>query len=408
MNAAASMRSVTIVGASLAGVSAARALRAQGFDGKITVVGDEPNEPYDRPPLSKGFLDGTVREPELGLLGSSDTALDVQWVLGKSVVGLDARAKSLRLFDGTNIKSDGVVIATGATARGLNQRALRSVHTLRSLADAEALRSEFQPGRRLVVIGGGFIGTEVATVAARLGLDVTVVQRGTLPLRRTFGGDLAAGLASRYAQQGIALHANVQVESINGPGAVTSVTLSNGMVIPTDTVLIAVGSIANDAWLQGSAVQLGNGVVCDAGGGTSVPGVVAAGDCASWFDVQSRKYVRDEHWTAAVETAGIAVERLLGRKQTALPDRLAPYLWSDQLGVRFQLAGELIDSQLHVVHGDDPRTTEMWEADAPSSCLLAERHGRIVGVLGIDASRHFGRWRRQIGNQLSADDVLVH
>ncbi|MDT7592731.1 MAG: 3-phenylpropionate/trans-cinnamate dioxygenase ferredoxin reductase component, partial [Pseudonocardiales bacterium] len=167
--------SVTVVGASLAGVSTARALREQGFDGRLTVVGDEPHPPYDRPPLSKDYLAGTAERAELDLLTSADDALEVDWRLGCTAVGLDTAARAVLLEGGGRLVSDAVVIATGARARRLPGPTLAGVHTVRTVDDATALRAELVPGARLVLIGGGFIGAEIASTARALGVDVVVV-----------------------------------------------------------------------------------------------------------------------------------------------------------------------------------------------------------------------------------------
>lgn len=179
------MRTVAVVGASLAGLSAARSLRKQGFDGRLVVIGDEPHRPYDRPPLSKEFLAGTVTEDDL-LLEMDDEDLRAEWLLGARAVGLqvDGVDRVLRLDDGREVRADGVVVATGAAARNLpGTDGLTGVHTLRTLDDARALRDELALGGRLVVIGGGFIGAEVASTAYALGLDVTVIEAAPTPSR---------------------------------------------------------------------------------------------------------------------------------------------------------------------------------------------------------------------------------
>ncbi|GAA0389191.1 FAD-dependent oxidoreductase [Microbispora corallina] len=382
------MRSVAVVGASLAGLSAARALRAQGFDGRITMIGSEPHRPYDRPPLSKEFLAGHLAEADL-VLEADGEDLAAEWRLGAAATGLERRSDgfAVPLADGTSVEADGVVIATGAVARELPWR-LGGVHTLRTVDDARALRADLAGARRLVVIGAGFIGAEVAATARTLGLDVVIVEVAPAPFARALGPRMGAVLAGLHEDHGVRVVCGVAVRALTGDGRVDGVLLEDGRRLPADVVLAGIGARPAVEWLEGAGVEVGDGVLCDAGGGTSVPGVVAAGDCASWFDPGLGRHHRVEHWTGAAQRPATAVSTLLSGG-TAAPDQAAPpYLWSDQYGRRVQFAGH--------AGPEDEVTVEEGDPDARSFLAVYRRDGRTTAVLGVDQVRQFTRWRRRI------------
>ena len=279
-----SVRSVAVVGASLAGLSAARALRRQGFDGELTIVGAEARRPYDRPPLSKEFLAGDICESDLALEGDDDN-IDARWLLGVHATRLDTGGGAIALDDGTEVHADGVVVATGARARAWQgTERLAGVHVLRTIDDALALREDLRPGSRLVVIGAGFIGAEVASTATKLGLDVTVVELARTPLAASLGEELGAAVARLHAKHGTRLVCGAKVSGLTGAERVTGVEIADGRHLAADVVVVGVGAIPNIEWLNGSGLELANGVVCDGGGATSIPNVVAVGDCAAWYE----------------------------------------------------------------------------------------------------------------------------
>ncbi|MDX3383906.1 FAD-dependent oxidoreductase [Streptomyces niveiscabiei] len=383
------MRTVAVVGASLAGLSAARALRAQGYDGRLIVVGDEIHRPYDRPPLSKEFLAGTYGEAELAL-ETDDEDLDAEWLLGTRATGLDAGAREVRLADGRQINADGVVIATGAAARALpGAENLAGVHTLRTLDDARALKAELAAGGRLVVIGGGFIGAEVASTAQALGLEATVVEAAPTPLAGPLGADMGAVVSGLHTDHGVRLLCGAGVKGLGGERRVDAVLLEDGRSLPADIVVVGVGARPCVEWLDGSGVPLDNGVKCGADGRTGVPGVVAVGDCANWYDPRSGGHRRVEHWTGALERPAAAVRALLagdGAEPPATPR--PPYFWSDQYGVRIQFAGHAA--------GADSVTVEAGSADARDVLAVYRRGETPVAVLGMNQPRLFTRWRKQL------------
>ncbi|MGH4030439.1 NAD(P)/FAD-dependent oxidoreductase [Actinomycetota bacterium Odt1-20B] len=431
------MKAVTVVGASLAGLYTARELRAQGFDGRLVVVGAEPHQPYDRPPLSKGFLmagsgaaagegvaagaegdessaGGPQLAPaELALTDSEETAeIDARWLLGTRATGLDLRARSVLLDDGRALESDAVVIATGAHARRLPGPAhdLAGVHTLRTLDDARALRADLLRGPcRVVVIGGGFIGAETASSCVRLGHDVTVVEAAPLPLVPQLGAELAAVCAGLHRRGGARLLTGVGVAALRGSAmrhgegahAVRQVELTDGRTLPADVVVIGIGARPNTAWLRGTSLALGDGVVCDAGCLTEVPQVAAVGDVARVGGV------RAEHWTSATEQPRVAVRNLLAGHTVETASR-PPYFWSDQYGSRIQFAGRRDDgATVRVMEGqsDGGGLPVLGEEGDEGFLVSYERGGAVTGVLAVDRPRGFARARRALGRPTAVTGV---
>ncbi|MFD9515463.1 NAD(P)/FAD-dependent oxidoreductase [Streptomyces mirabilis] len=382
------MRTVAVVGASLAGLSAARSLRKRGYDGRLVIIGDEPHRPYDRPPLSKEFLAGDIGEADLAL-ESNDEDLQAEWLLGARAAGLDSADRAVRLADGREVRADGFVIATGAAARTLpGTDGLAGVHTLRTLDDARALRDELALGGRLVVIGGGFIGAEVASTAYALGLDVTVVEAAPTPLAGPLGETMGGIVSALHADHGVRLLCGVGVKRLSGESRVDAVLLEDGRSIPADTVVVGVGARPCVEWLEGSGVALDSGVKCGADGRTSLAGVVAVGDCASWYDPHAGIHRRVEHWTGARERPDVAVATLLswGAAEPGVPR--PPYFWSDQYGVKIQFAG-------HAAAADSV-TIEAGAADDRDVLAVYRRAGVPVAVLGMNQPRLFTRWRKQL------------
>ncbi|MFE2535349.1 NAD(P)/FAD-dependent oxidoreductase [Streptomyces sp. NPDC059371] len=395
------MRAVAVVGASLAGLSAARSLRKQGYDGRLVVIGDELHRPYDRPPLSKEFLVGTLGEADLSL-ETDDEDLRAEWLLGARATGLDRTGRAVRLADGREVRADGIVIATGAVARTLpGSQSLAGVHTLRTLDDARALRDELARGGRLVVIGGGFIGAEVASTAHALGLDVTVVEAAPTPLAGPLGARMGGIVSTLHVDHGVRLLCGVGVKGLRGDergemgvspdgvrGRVDAVLLEDGRSIPADIVVVGVGARPCVKWLEGSGVELDNGVKCGADGRTGLAGVVAVGDCANWYDPRAGAHRRVEHWTGARERPDAAIATLLagGAVEPGVPR--PPYFWSDQYGVKIQFAGHAAAADSVII--------EAGAADDRDVLAVYRRAGVPVAVLGMNQPRLFTRWRKQL------------
>ncbi|MEU8690101.1 FAD-dependent oxidoreductase [Streptomyces sp. NPDC048665] len=382
------MRTMAVVGASLAGLSAARSLRKRGYDGRLVLVGEELHRPYDRPPLSKEFLAGALGEAELAL-ERDDEDLQAEWVLGTRATGLDRTERAIRLADGREIRADGVVVATGAAARTLpGTEGLAGVHVLRTLDDARALRDELALGGRLVVIGGGFVGAEVASTAYALGLDVTVVEAAPTPLAGPLGAAMGAVVSALHADHGVRLLCGAGVKGLGGERRVDAVLLEDGRSVPADTVVVGVGARPCVDWLDGSGIALDNGVKCGADGRTTLAGVVAVGDCANWYDPHTGAHRRVEHWTGALERPDTAVATLLagGAREPGVPR--PAYFWSDQYGVRIQFVGHAA--------GADEVTVEEGSTGDRSFLAVYRRAGRPVAVLGMNQPRLFTRWRKQL------------
>ncbi|HTF51427.1 MAG TPA: FAD-dependent oxidoreductase [Pseudonocardia sp.] len=393
--------SVTVVGASLAGLSTARALRAQGYQGRLTVVGAEQHPPYDRPPLSKEYLAGTLDRAELDLLTPEDDALAADWLLGRTATGLDTDERAVVLDGGERLVSDAVVIATGARARQLPGPALAGVHTVRTVDDATALRAELVPGARLVLIGGGFIGAEIASTASDLGVDVVVVEAMGVPLAEPLGTEIGQACAALHAEHGVRLITGVPVQRVlgadGGAGRVRAVQLADGRELPADVVVVGIGATPCVEWLAGSGLAVdavSGGVRTDAYCATEVPGVVAVGDCASAYRRCAGGPTRLEHWTNALKHPAAAAATLLGAPAAPSADHEVPYFWSDQYGARLQFAG-------HRLHGDQVEITE-GDVDAGNFLAVYRRGGELVAVFAMNRPKPFVRWRRELASRATA------
>ncbi|MDI3409465.1 NAD(P)/FAD-dependent oxidoreductase [Streptomyces cavernicola] len=389
------MNTVAVIGGSLAGLSAARSLRGQGYEGRLVVVGEEIHRPYDRPPLSKEFLKGTLPEEDL-YLEAEDDELDAEWLLGTKATGLDLRDRSIRLSDGRDLAVDGVVVATGAAARHLpGGWGMTGVHVVRTLDDARALQDDLARGGRLVVVGGGFVGAEVASTARELGLDVTFVVSGPAPLSGALGPAMAATLAPLHADHGVRVLSGTGVQGVTGtpasvgvPARVQAVQLADGRSIPADIVVVGIGASPHTDWLLGSGVELDDGVRCWSDGTTNIPEVVAVGDCAAWYEPALGRHRRVEHWTGANERPATAVAALLSGGTAQLPPPKPPYFWSEQYGVRIQFAG-------HAARADSVTIEDGSEEDR-SFVAVYRSAGQPVAVLGVNRAKLFTRWRKQL------------
>ncbi|WIV61641.1 NAD(P)/FAD-dependent oxidoreductase [Amycolatopsis nalaikhensis] len=369
------MKRIAVVGASLAGVRAAQELRAQGYDGGIVLIGEERHLPYDRPPLSKAFLAGTASAASLELLDAGDLAsLALDFRLGVRATALEPANRRVVLSDGTSVHADGVVIATGGRARTLP--GFEAARTLRTVDDALALRSSLVPGARVVVVGAGFIGAEVASTCRSLGLDVVVLEALAAPMEPVLGPELAAVCARLHADHGTDLRCGVSAAGMEEAG----VRLADGSLVPADVVVVGVGMTPATEWLAGSGLTVGDGVHTDAGLVTSLPSVVAVGDVARYGGR------RHEHWTNASEQAPVAVANLLAGR-TSRTYTPSGYVWSDQYSGRLQLAG----------HPRPDDTLTFVDGDPSSASFVAtwQRDGETVGVFALNNAKQFNRLRRQ-------------
>ena len=392
-------RAVTIVGASLAGLNAAEALRREGFDGPVTLIGAESHLPYDRPPLSKQVLAGDW-EPERAALTESEELEEdgIEARLGVRATALDLAARELTLHTGETVEFDGLVIATGARCRTMpGTEGISGVHVLRSLDDCLALRADFEAmPQRVVVVGAGFIGAEVAATARGRGLDVTMVEALPTPLSRVLGDEMGEVCAEVHRDHGVDLRTAVGVERISGDGRVERVTLSDGSTIDADVVVVGIGVIPNTEWLDGSGLEVDDGVVCDASC-LAADRVTAAGDVARWPNELFGETMRVEHWDNAAQQGAHAARRLLDA--AVGPFTPVPWFWSDQYDRKIQLAGR--------VRGDDEVRVVTGSVEERRFAAIYGREGRIVGVLGFNRPRHVMRYRALIEQGASFDEALA-
>ncbi|MFI7405417.1 NAD(P)/FAD-dependent oxidoreductase [Streptomyces sp. NPDC049541] len=393
---------VVVAGGSMGGLRAAEQLRAAGWTGTITVIGDEPHMPYNRPPLSKEVLAGTAPFESLAFTPKA-AAADVEWRLGTKVVAADLDRRVVALDDGSAISYDGLVVATGMRPRRLRcPGPLTGRHTVRTLADAQGLRDELtRPGARVVVVGAGFIGCEVAATAVGLGVrEVTVVDPFPLPMVGPLGELLGRALLKRHEERGVRFALGTGVSAFEGEDRVTGVVLSDGSLLPADVVVESVGSVANTEWLEGNGLDLSDGVLtCEQLRVGGRPEVVAVGDVARFpnarYDGVPR---RVEHWSIPTDTAKHAakalVAHLTGTDRDLAPFAPLPTFWSDQHDFRLQSFGA------PVLGKDDVR---ILDGD-PDGDVLVGYHadGRLVGVVALGgqaAAMGAARYRAQLLKQ---------
>jgi len=395
-------RTIVIVGASLAGLRAAETLRREGYDDRVVLLGAEQHLPYDRPPLSKELLAGEWEPDQIGLRKQPYDDLGLELRLGRRATGLDASARVVELDDGETLPFDGLVVATGARPRMLpGTPALEGIFVLRTLDDCLAIRSRLDARPRVVVIGAGFIGSEVAATCRGRGLDVTVLEMLPTPLARAVGPIVGDACGRLHRDHGVDLRCGVTVAGFEGRDRVERVRLADGSAIEADLVVVGVGVAPETAWLEGSGLALDDGIVCDATC-LAAPGVVAAGDVARWpnplFDGES---MRVEHWTNATEQGVAAARRLLvddsGNAEEFAP---VPFVWSDQYDVKIQVVGS--------IRGDDDVAVADGSFDEHRFVALFGRGGRLVGALGFSRPRLVMQYRRMIAERTSWEDALAH
>ena len=375
---------IVVVGASLAGLRAIETLRREGYGGRIVAIGAEPHLPYDRPPLSKQFLKGDWESERLALRRDGFEDLDVDWRLGERATSLDLATGRVGVESGERVAYDGLLIASGARARSLPFGAdLPGVHLLRTLDDAQVLREELAASPRVLVVGAGFIGMEVAASCRERGLEVTVVEPLQAPLLRGLGPDLGRWVGERHADHGTLMRCGVGVEGFEGSGRVERVKLSDGSAPEADVVVVGIGAEPATEWLAGSGLEIDNGVMCDGSGLTRAENVLAAGDVARWSGV------RLEHWTSAVEQGVHAATRLL-RGAEVPPLEHLPYVWTDQFELRLQMAGHIqAGDAMHVCHGslDEERFLVLFgRADRLSGAVGNKRPRQLMAVRKLMAA----------------------
>ena len=382
-------RRVVIVGASAAGLTAAEALRRRGYDGTLTLIGDEPHLPYDRPPLSKQILAGSWEPQRIRLRDEQALAgLDADLLLGRTATRLDAAARRVHLDGGDRVDYDALIIATGVRPRTLPGGGLAGMHLLRTLDDALTLRAQLLARPTLAVVGAGFLGAEVAAAARQLGLPVTLVDPLPVPMHRQFGAQVGGLIAQLHRDHGVTVRCGTGVSRfVEAAGRVTAVELTDGSVIDADLVVVAVGAAPATDWLAGSGLPVADGIECDARG-RAAPGVWAAGDVAAWENPHFGTRMRLEHRMNATEHGVAAAGSVLGDDQ---PLASVPYFWTDQYDAKIQVYGIIPpDAEVQVVHGDP--------GDRRFVAAYGHR-GLVAGVLAWNSPREAHALRRLIADR---------
>lgn len=360
---------IVIVGGGLAGARTAEQLRRAEYDGPITIVSDEQHLPYDRPPLSKEVLRNADHDVVLKPQEFYDEAR-ITLRLGNGVTAVDTAAKTLTLADGSTLGYDELVIATGLEPKRIPSFPdLEGIRVLRSLGESAELRQHASSARKAVIIGAGFIGCEVAASLRQLGVDVVIVEPQPTPLASVLGEKIGALVTRLHEAEGVQVRCGVGVDSVSGDGKVEKVVLSDGTELDADIVVVGIGSRPVTGFLDGSGVEVDNGVVCDSAGRTNVEHVWAIGDVASWRN-EAGHQERVEHWSNVAEQARVLVPALLGREPASAAVSV-PYFWSDQYDVKIQCLGEpAADDVVHLVSDDGRKFLAYYERDGVLTAVV--------------------------------------
>ncbi|WP_194396291.1 NAD(P)/FAD-dependent oxidoreductase [Microbacterium atlanticum] len=368
--------SIAIVGASLTGTRAAEALRSQGYDGAIHLIGGESHEPYERPPLSKRVLLESTAHADLALRQEWDSlALDL--ITDEHVVELDTPGRRVVMQSGREVIADRVLLATGGAARDLQApgERLTGVHSVRDLEDAHALRAELHAAENVVIIGNGFIGLEVAASARACGANVTVVSLTRIPMERSLGARWGTLIGRRHEREGVVMRTGVGIAELHGTSRVTAVALDDGTVLPADLVIVGVGMTPRTELAEQIGLTVAGGIVVDALGATSNPAIFAAGDVAVQPAWRGEGLVRYESFHNAEQQGAAVAAAMLG---CPAPVREVPWFWSDQFDMNIQVTGE-VQSEAEIILRGDP------DSDAFSAFHVSD--GRLVGAFAINQGR---------------------
>jgi 3-phenylpropionate/trans-cinnamate dioxygenase ferredoxin reductase subunit len=383
-----------IVGAGLAGSVAAGTLRAGGFEGRIVLVGDEVHLPYSRPPLSKVVLRGESEADVCTLRPASWYAdRDIDLELGVRADVVDPRARDVVLASGRRIHYDKVLLATGGRARALDVPGfhLDGVHTLRTLDDSLAIKAQLGPDVRVVVVGAGFIGAEVAASARVMGCDVTMFEIAEVPLSRVLGAEVGQRYAAIHREEGVALHTGIGLARIEGNGSVRRVVDTDGVIYEADVVVAGVGIAPDTELATTSGIEIGNGIIVSERCETSVPDVFAAGDVALHPNPILGQTIRVEQWQNAQHQGAAAARNMLGHDE---PFTEVPWFWSDQYDVNLQMAGLPTATDEVVFRGDNT---------SRSFSVFYLRDGVLVGAVGLNRTKDVSHGRRLIHEHAAVD-----
>lgn len=394
-------RTVVVVGSSIGGVRTAQALRSEGFDGRVLLVGEESDLPYDKPPLSKQFLAGDWPHEKVLLLTREAAEKDaIELRLGSRATRLDVAARRVLLADGEALSYDRLVVATGASARPSPWRPDSGVHVVRTLADSRRLHEALMREGPVIVVGGGFIGAEVAATARGLGHEVTVVDPLPTPIGRVVGPEIGRLFSELHHRHGVETRFGVGVEEVAGRAGDLQVGLTDGTRLKGATVVVGIGAVPNDGWLADSGLPIENGVLCDEySRALDAPDVFAIGDVARWFHAGHREHVRVEHWTNAVEQ-GVCAAHNIAHPDDLRSYRPVEYVWSDQYDWKAQIVGRPI-------HGVRQEIVGTLEGEHPRGAVLyADDAGRLCGAVTVNWPRALVQCRRLVPQATPFDDAL--
>lgn len=368
---------MVIVGGGMAGARAIVSLRASGFQGPITLVSEETLLPYDRPPLSKAMLvEEQEPQPVLLLDEGMIASLNAIFVRGVKAIGIDRKAKALVLEDGRAISYDKLLIATGAKPRRLSIEGGELAYTLRDFADGDHLRSRLRQSKSAAIIGGGFIGLEVASSARKLGLDVTLVEAQPRILMRGVPEEIAKVVHARHVEAGVTMQVGTALKAVETDG----VRLADDRKVKAEIVVAGIGASPEIALAQAAGLAIENGIACDATLQTSDPDIYAAGDCCSFpHGLFGNKRMRLEAWRNATDQANVATENMLGASK---PYMAVPWFWSDQYDLSLQIAGNPADGPEIIRRQTGEQSFVMFHRD---------HEGRLVGASGIGPGNSIAR-----------------
>ena len=377
------VRRVVVVGGGPAAHRCVMELRKLGFEGSVTIVGAEPIPPYDRTLLSKDNLaDGGPGIAAMAPPGTYES-LDITVLLGRAAVGLDSRERTVELSDGTHLEYDRLVLAVGGAPILPPALAAPGVLTMRTAQDVPAARDALERSRHVVVVGAGFIGGEIAAAATAFGCGVSLIEASDVPLRSVLGPDVGGLVADLHRSKGVDLRCGVQAESVTEEAGGYRVVLGDGAELHCDSVVVGVGMRPSTEWLAPSGIEMNGAILTDADCRTSLPGVLAAGDCARWWSSRYGTYCHIEHWDTAGKHGAAAARAALGRPAGFDP---VPFFWSDQYDVKYQWAGHAPTWDVVEISGSGPAEfTARYRAE-----------DRLAGVFVANRPKEFGQLRREL------------
>lgn len=387
---------VAIIGNGVAGLTTAQALRAEGFEGRISLIGSEPHMPYDRPSLSKAVLDGSLERPPHLVDADWFSDAHIDMLTGPNVTALDAATRTISLDDGTTLSADAIVIATGSRARtlALPGSGLAGIVTLRTYDDVQALRERWTPATRLLIAGGGLIGCEVATTARKLGLSVTILEGADELLVRVLGRRIGAWLRGRLTELGVQVELNTGVAGFAGDGRLEQVRAGDGRSFAADSALVCIGAEPADQLARQAGLACDRGVIVDHCGATLAEGVFAVGDAACWPLRDGGRRSLETYMNAQRQAAAVAAA-ILGK---AAPAPQLPVSWTEIAGYRMQMAGDIERPGEFVLRGT---------LGSGTALLFRLQDGRIQAVVAVDAPRDFAMATRLVEARAALDPARL-